>query len=141
MLFPGFGEDTNIIEVDKDIVEATKNLFHNLLHKIMGTFEAHTKRYDDDTELLGSFVKFEGIILNQDIKFCKVLVSQDLLHNIVDNRQGILFTLDAFVERAKIRDLSDLAILFGNNEARQGPLGVSAFSKNSIYQPCVGVLF
>ncbi len=80
------------------------------------------KRCDDNTELLGFLIKFKGIILHQDIKFGEELVSRNPLHNIMDNGQQILFTFDAFVERAEIRNMSDLAIFFDNNKARQGPL-------------------
>ncbi len=81
-----------------------------------------TKRCDDKLENLGLFIKIKSRILHQDIKFCEELVSGDLLHKVMDNRQWVLFAFHAFVERAEIRDLSYLAIFFGNNEARQGPL-------------------
>ncbi len=34
--------------------------------------------------ILGLLIKFTGIILHSDIKFCKILVSRDFLHNSVD---------------------------------------------------------
>ncbi len=70
------------------------------------------KRFDDNTELLGLVIKFECIILHQDIKFGEELVPRDLLHNIMDNRQQVLFAFAAFVERAEFRDLHDLAIFW-----------------------------
>ncbi len=41
-----------------------------------------------------------------------------------------MFVFKTFVEGAEVRDLSDLANFFGNNEAGQIPLGGIAFSKN-----------
>ncbi len=65
------------------------------------------------------------------MKCYEILVSQNPLHGIMNNRQCVLFVLDLFIERAEIRDLSDLVILLCNNEARKSPLGCNAFLKNS----------
>ncbi len=36
-----------------------------------------------------------------------------------------IFCIHAMVERAEVRDLSNFAIFFGNNEAKWGPFGVA----------------
>ena len=59
----------------------------------------------------------------------------------MDNRQRILFTFDAFVERAEIRDLSDLAILFWQQWSKARPTWRLHILQGFQYQPCVGVPF
>ncbi len=58
----------------------------------------------------------------------------------MDNRQWILFMLDAIVERAEIRDLSDSAIFFAT--MKQGKAHSEAPHSSRIpISTCVGLLF
>ncbi len=79
--------------------------------------------------------------MHQDVNVCEELVSGDPLHDIVDDRQLVLFVFNTFVEREEIRDLSDLAIFCGSNETRKGTLWGSAFFKNSIINHALEFLF
>lgn len=62
---------------------------------------------------------------------CEILVSGDMLQNIMDNKQEVLFAFYVFVESAEIRDLLDSAIYISNNESRPCLFRVTTFLKNS----------
>ncbi len=60
------------------------------------------------------------------------------MHNLVNVEK--IFMFDTFIERVEVRDMSDLAIYFGNYEA-QSPLRATVLLKNSSINHVLEFLF
>jgi len=85
------------------------------------TVPKETKWSDDDTKLATGFVKLKGIVLHGNIQLDKKGIATAFAKNVHDVRQRINLLLDTLVEGSKIRNPTNVSILFGNNKGGSCP--------------------
>ena len=75
MVVPAVAEAPNVVDVDVDIFDSRKSLFHDLLSKVWCLFDAHwgsgialvAKRSADDTQFFGVIIQLKSVVLHADV--------------------------------------------------------------------------